>query len=548
MHISFLKFIGLLIISALIMGLSFPFMGGVLPFAFIGFAPFILFNSEINKVKKFRGLKRFIGNYVYFLVYNIFTTWWIYNSSPEGGYMAFTFHSFLMTIPLFIYGFVHKHLGETKGFIALVVFWISFEHIDHVWDLSWPWLSFGNILGDSPHLIQWYEYSGIEGGTLWILLVNLFVFLIIRNIWVNKEKWKLQTPLVLLVGLTVSLPILSSLFMFYTYEEKIDPVNVVIVQPNIHPWYNSQTGIAGEKFTTPTSQQLDKILGLAESKLSASTDLIVCPETAISSESEEHSLDYLGSVMKLRHFSEDNFNIPFLIGADTYGMFSEKRPYPAQKRGNYWIENYNTALLIDANNPIDIYHKSKLVLGAEKLPFVDIFPFMAKLSVDLGGTNGILVANDEAKNFDAKGVKYAPLICYESVYGEFVSNFTAKGAEILCVITNDGWWHNSPGHKQHNMLSQIRAIENRRSIARSANTGISCVINQKGEIITRLDWDKEGAISATLNRNTDITFFVIYGDLLGRVSIFMALGLLLYSFVTMLKYRGVLPQKKKVLK
>ena len=354
-------------------------------------------------------------------------------------------------------------------------------------------------------------------------------------------------PIVTLVSMSLILPILSSLFMYYRYEEKVDPVHVVIVQPNIHPWVKG-TNIAGDKFTIPTALQLDKILILAESKITDSTDIVVCPETAISSPSEEHSLDYLGSTQKIRQFSESHNNVPFLIGADTYGLFQDPRPYPAEKRGDVWLENYNTALLIDANNPIDIYHKSKLVLGAEKLPFVDIFPFMAELSVDLGGTNGILVANDEAKNFEAKGVKYAPLICYESVYGEFVSNFTAKGAEILCVITNDGWWHNSPGHKQHNMLSQIRAIENRRSIARSANTGVSCLINQKGEVVTRLDWDKEGAISATLNRNTDITFFVIYGDLLGRVSIFMALGLLLYAFVTMLKFRGVLPQKKKVLK
>jgi len=538
MQVSFPKFLILLTLSALVMGLSFPFTGSIYILAFIGLIPLFLFNSELTDASiKFKGLKRFIGNYLFFFIYNVFVTWWIYNASPEGGYMAFFFNTFLMVLPFYLYAFIDKHLGKTKGFIAFITLWLSFEHIDHVWDLSWPWISFGNIFGNQPLLIQWYEYSGIAGGTLWILLANLFGFMVVRNVWLRKEKLSLQTPLLSLIGLTIGLPILSSVIMFYSYEEKIDPVNVVIVQPNIHPWVKD-TNENGEKWTMPASQQIDKILALAEPKINQSTDLIVCPETAITSYANEESIEFLGATLKISKFSSEHFNVPFLIGANTYNKFTTKRPYPAQQRGDFWIENYNTSLLIDGNNPIDIYHKSKLVLGPEKLPFVDIFPFMAKLSVDLEGTSSGLTENGKAQNFTAKGVKFAPLICYESVYGEFVSNFTAIGAEFLCVITNDGWWHNSPGHKQHNMLSQIRAIENRRSVARSANTGISCVINQKGEIEERLNWDVEGAISATLNKNTSVTFFMKYGDLIGRVSIFMVLGLLLYSIVTMLKFKN----------
>jgi len=536
MQVSFLKLIGFLAVGAVLMGLSFPYMGGIFPLAFVGLVPLYLFNSEMNSVLKFKGLKRFVGNYIFFFIYNVFVTWWIYNSSPEGGYMAFFFNSFLMTLPFFIYGFVHKHLGETKGWVAFITLWLTFEHVDHVWDLSWPWISFGNIFGNQPMLIQWYEYSGIAGGTLWILLVNLFVFFAVRNVWLKKEAFRIQAPIIAFVLVMIVVPILSSLFIYNRYTEKVDPVNVVIVQPNIHPWIKN-TNEPGEKWSTPPSVQLDKILAIAEEKITESTDLVVCPETAMSAFANEADLAYLGATFKIQKFSEAHDNIPFLIGASTYGIFDDPRPFPAIKKGDGYFENYNTALLIDANNPIDIYHKSKLVLGAEKLPFVNIFPFIAELSIDLGGTGGILTANKTAKNFNAKGLTFAPLICYESVYGEFVSNFTAKGAEFLCVITNDGWWHDSPGYKQHNMLSQIRAIENRRSIARSANTGISCVINQKGEIVERLEWDEAGAIGTTLNKTDTITFFVKYGDLIGRVAIFMILGLMLYAFTSMLKFR-----------
>ncbi len=540
MEMSFLKFLIVLLVSGILMGFSFPYSFGIYPLAFISLVPLFLFNSEINKLSRFKGSKRFIGNYIFFLAYNITTTWWIYNASAEGAYMAFFFNSFLMTLPFFLYGYITKYLGDFKGLVAFVCLWLAFEHVHHVWDLSWPWLTLGNLMGNHPMLIQWYEYFGTGGGTLWILLVNLFIFIVVRNVWIKNEKLKIQTPFFVLIGLIIFVPVLLSVYRFYTYTEKENPVNVVIVQPNIHPWANKTSfdGYAGEKFTTPTSLQLDKMLMLAKKSINEQTDVIICPETAISSSMEEGGMENLGAIIKLKEFSDAHNNIPFIIGADTYGEFNEFRPFPAIQRGkDYFLENYNTALLIDANNPIDIYHKSKLVLGAEKVPFVNWLPFMAKLSVDLGGTNGILVANKYPKVFKAKGVKYAPLICYESVYGEFVAQFVLKGAEILTVITNDGWWGDTPGYKQHKMLSQIRAIETRRSVARSANTGISCVINQKGEVIDFLPWDVQETISATLNKNNTITFFTLYGDVIGRISEFIVLGLLLYAFVTMLKFK-----------
>jgi apolipoprotein N-acyltransferase len=538
MKITYYQFILILLISGLFLGLSFPYISGFYPLAFISLVPLFLFNYEMNKVTKLRWLKRFFGNYLFFLTYNIVTTWWIYNASSEGAYMAFLANSFLMSLPFFLYGYIFKYLGDFKGLVAFVTLWLAFEHVHHIWDLSWPWLAFGNILGHQPWLIQWYEYSGMEGGTLWILLVNLFIFIIIRNLFIKGEKLKIQTPYIVLVFILIIIPALSSIIIFNTYKEKDNPVNVVIVQPNIHPWANKTNfdGFAGEKFTTPTSIQVDKILNLVSKSIDKNTDIIIAPETAITSPAEEKSLAYTGAIIKIKTFIKNHYNVPFIIGADTYGEFNTERPFPAMRRSeNFWVENYNTALLIDAYDKIDIYHKSKLVLGAEKVPFVDIFPFMAKLSVDLGGTNGILVANETPKVFEAGGITYAPLICYESVYGDFVTEFVKNGANILTVITNDGWWGDTPGYKQHKMLSQIRAIENRRSVARSANTGISCAINQKGEVIASLPWDEAGTIKTTLNINKNLTFFSQYGDVIGRISEFIVLGLILYAFTSMLK-------------
>ena len=106
-----------------------------------------------------------------------------------------------------------------------------------------------------------------------------------------------------------------------------------------------------------------------------------------------------------------------------------------------------------------------------------------------------------------------------------------KGAELIFVITNDGWWKNTPGYRQHLSFARLRAIETRRSVARSANTGISAFINQRGDLIQTTGWWEEAAIKSTLKRNEKMTFYVKYGDYIARISVFVSVLLILFLFV-----------------
>ena len=135
-----------------------------------------------------------------------------------------------------------------------------------------------------------------------------------------------------------------------------------------------------------------------------------------------------------------------------------------------------------------------------------------------------------------------PIICYESIYGEFVTGYVQHGASLLFIITNDGWWGNSPGHRQHFQYARLRAVETRRSIARSANTGISGFINQRGDIVQQTPYWEEAAISETLNANDKLTFYVIYGDYLGRGAVF--LGSILFLYLLMVVGSGFIKRKK----
>jgi apolipoprotein N-acyltransferase len=159
---------------------------------------------------------------------------------------------------------------------------------------------------------------------------------------------------------------------------------------------------------------------------------------------------------------------------------------------------------------------------------------LQQVAFDLGGTVGSLGYSPERDVFTSKCGNYIvpAIICYESVYGYFVAEFVKNGANLLFIITNDGWWGNTAGHRQHFSFAPLRSVETRRSIARSANTGISGFINQRGDILQASAYWVPDILKAELNTNNKMTFYVKYGDYIGRISTFLSVFLLLIAFTT----------------
>ena len=227
-----------------------------------------------------------------------------------------------------------------------------------------------------------------------------------------------------------------------------------------------------------------------------------------------------------------------ISGEDT--LLHTARPIPGT---NKYYQSYNAALQIDTTTDIQHYFKSQLVVGVEKMPYAKYLRFMNKLIISLGGTTRGWATQKERDVFISPqdSVRVAPVICWESVFGEYVCGYIKKGANFIFVITNDGWWGDTPGYRQHNAISRIRAVETRRSIARSANTGISSFINQRGDVIKKLGWWQRGALKAEINANDKLTFYVRHGDYIGRIARFFSLIILVYLFV-----RTVLDRNKKI--
>jgi apolipoprotein N-acyltransferase len=169
------------------------------------------------------------------------------------------------------------------------------------------------------------------------------------------------------------------------------------------------------------------------------------------------------------------------------------------------------------------------VLGVEKIPFSGWIPALNDLALSLGGSSQTLGASKEPDVVESRftKAKISTAICYESIYGFHMAQAAYKGANLFFIMTNDGWWRNTPGYKQHLSYARLRAIELRRSIARSANTGISAFIDQRGQLIKSTRWWESTAIRHSLNLNNRLTIYAQTGDVLYSFGLYISLGILL---------------------
>ncbi|MBI4648061.1 MAG: apolipoprotein N-acyltransferase [Bacteroidia bacterium] len=329
--------------------------------------------------------------------------------------------------------------------------------------------------------------------------------------------------------LVVFVPVIISLSIYYSYQEKTCQKKIVLIQPNLDPYT--------EKFdNVEVAEQIKLILFYADSLTDNSTDYVLAPETAIPTGIWLDQLNNNPYIRAIKQFVEKHPNVKFIIGANTCRIYPNKES--ASVTAHIWKDSvryfdfYNSALQIDTTSNIQIYHKSKLVIGTEKMPFATIFGFIENFIIDLGGFAGSNGIQEDRSIFYAPddSVRIAPVICYETVFGQFVTDYVKKGANLIFVLTNDGWWDDSPIYCQHLAFSRLRAIETRRSIARCANTGISCFINQKGEYITTTGWWKPCAISGNININNKLTFYSRHGDYIPRFAVLISILLLIEQF------------------
>ena len=322
--------------------------------------------------------------------------------------------------------------------------------------------------------------------------------------------------------------------LIYNFQENDkEYLTVSILQPNIDPYT--------EKYGRTNISILQDFKSFVDSSVN-SNDLIVAPETYFSESPGFliNSFQESPFLLSLKDYLKKK-NSQLLSGVQFYKLYNSS--LNKSKTSNYikdslWIDVFNSSFLISKNQKHQIYHKSKLVVGVEHMPYKNILePILGNALLNMGGT---VISRGTQPNrgvFELdNGVKIAPIICYESVYGEYVTEYIRNGAQLLAIITNDGWWSESQGYKQHLSYARIRSIETRRNIVRSANTGSSAIINKSGEIITKLDYNTKGVINAKVGISNQVTSYVKYGDFIFRFSLFFFSIIVLYYFGKKKKY------------
>lgn len=465
------------------------------------------------------------------LIWNAGTTWWIWNSTGIGAIAAIFANSLLMTLPWYGYRIYTRRYGDIVGLVSLIVFWMSFEYIHLNWQLSWPWLTLGNVFAMYPNWVQWYEVTGTSGGTLWVLVVNVILFRLIKEIIRGRYKGRLITSALFFL---VTPFLISRLILNHLQNPKrrlTAKHTVVIVQPNIDP-YN-------EKFDTSSiNKQLNILISLSERQLDTNTALVLWPETALSASVQQDEIQNSAIYKPVFDFVNRHPQLTLLTGIETFRVYgSKKATSTAQldKNTDVYFDVLNAAVAIKSNEPLLFYTKGKLVPGVETLP--DFLKWMGPLFEQFGGTAGGYAHSDSSSVFSEPGETFitAPIICYESIYGEYVSTYVKKGANLLTIITNDGWWGNTSGYKQHLHYACLRAIETRRYVARSANTGVSAVIDEKGQILQRIPWNKASFIKTEIPALTNITFYVKWGDILSKAALLTCCLFILFHLFIQLK-------------
>ncbi len=417
-----------------------------------------------------------------------------------------------------------KKKGNRFTLVYFIAAWLSAELIQSHFQLGSPFYNLGNNLGANAKLIQWYEFTGAAGGTLWILAVNVSLFSLISELKKNKTKWLKNSAIAFSLFL---LPAIVSLVTYKTYKEKGSLSEVLIIHPS--------TDCRDVKYRINIYELMDIYLGIMLPQLTDKTEYVVLPETAITNAGWVTDFNRNLVFDHFQNKTADFSNLKLVTGAITYEAIPNVEKIKGYKKipgikysekYKTWYYIYNSALQIEKNRPVQMRVKDGLVPYQEYAPYPHILPRISSVGIDFQFSpreNNLQVFSSN------NGRKTSALICYETVYGNSFAKTVKNGAEAFFVLLNEGWYSDPKVPQQFLQLSRIRAIENRRDIAHSSNLGISAFINQRGDIVAKTESKQPGFLKREIKMNKKHTIASIIGNYIGLLAIFIANILMLYE-------------------
>jgi len=479
----------LAVISGLLLGLAFPPVP--FPFTLLIFVALIPFFFAIEKQDKLAEINR--TTYLTAFVFCIVTIYWVGSWTPEadpflmiGGVLLLFFNPIFFLISSTLFYFAKQFFNRKIALYLFPFFWVTYEYVYMLTDASFPWLTLANSLTYFNSFIQIADIIGALGLSLLILFINLFLYLAVKEFIrrINQKEYsvKILASAFALALILFVLPLVYGFSVKSDFQFPVKKIKVGLIQPNLNPW---------EKWKGGNLWDVAKIyLDLSEKAVKQNAQLIIWPETAfpvyLLDGTNEAEVD---SIYKF----VSKHQVYLLTGMPDFKTYfnKEEAPFNAKhsKKTDLYYTTYNGILLFSPHiKHIQRYDKMKLVPFGEHVPFADVLPFLGDLikwEVGLSGWNkgrDTTVFNVLPNNSNDTA-KVNALVCFESVYPDFVAQFAQRGANMISVVTNDSWYGNSSGPYQHKEISVLRAIENRRTVVRAANGGISTIIDPLGNTI-----------------------------------------------------------------
>lgn len=534
----------LLSLSGLLLALSFP----PLPFHYFAFVGLIPYFIVLEKRETLAEINR--ATYFMAFVFSLLTVYWVGGFTVGkdyflmlSGFVLLFFNPLLFLIGSTLFYFALKSFSRKIAMLLFPFFWVCYEYCYSLSDFQFPWITLGNSQTKFLHFIQIADVIGVYGLSLAIVFINLLFFFSYRQ-YLKKNNYKLPFAIALLL---IILPIIYGVVKVNSFKESKKKIRVGLIQPNLDPYEKWSGGNLDEI----TSGYLD----LSRQAVTKEAEIVIWPETALPV--YLLSGEYYQTRDSIRNFVNYS-NVPLLTGMPNFIAYFDSTKAQADAKystaGKFYYCNYNGILLFNPDSVnIQAYGKMKLVPFGEHTPFADQLPFLGDLikwGVGLGGWNvgrdtsnfKLRITNYElgtthASQKDRLTTNINAVVCYESIFPEFIAAFAQRGSEMIAVVTNDSWYGNTSGPYQHKEISVLRAVENRRSVVRAANGGISCIINPLGVTVAETKMYTKDVLVGDVSLNNEKTFYTLHPFIFPVVSSALSLWIVGIFVLLKLKFR-----------
>ena len=516
------------ILSGAMLGFSFPpFELGIL--ACFGLVPLLIVLRDVERYTHALWYV-YVAMFVFHLIAINWTGGYAHGNDPYmmiAGAATIVIHPLFYFLPMGVFLLIRRHFSERLAVLLLPVFWLGYEYSHSLTEWSFPWLTLGNSQTYDLARIQFIQYTGVWGLSFWVLAVNVIAYFLCLRLAGGSREIRSAPARLLLVSL-VALYIAPSVHGWFALSDAPDykdpaklerPVTVGIIQSNVDPWDKwKANGI--ETYTL----YVDLTKKLFDSVQAPRPDIVLWPETAfpfdvISPQNHE--------VLTALQQTLAGWRTSLLTGLPHRVVYEDTNLAPHSARRDKLTgvryDWYNAATYIQpASSTPHWYGKMKMVPFAERVPYADIFQFIDFLRWDVGIGGWQIGPDTTVFQDEHTGARFSTIICYESSYPGFVAEFVRRGAEFVALITIDSWWDYMSGAFQHQQISVLRAVENRRWIARCAVGGISCYIDPYGRAHDATELFTQRALSKTIERKNSLTYYTAHGDLLGEFALWLS--------------------------